>query len=101
MIIRSDKETWTIGRVFERSEIDDVFDLDDPPAITTKIADVISLLFRGGGHRIVLVQRSPVQLGSVVELFITDDALHDQTLKHAIDMALVSLAVTFHWAGRW
>lgn len=94
LIVRSDNTEWRMGEIFARSEIDDVFNLDFPPGITSKIADAFDLLFFGGGRKIVLVQRSPVQVGSLVEVFTTDDELRAQTLRHALDMALVSLLVT-------
>ncbi|HWL67354.1 MAG TPA: HAMP domain-containing sensor histidine kinase [Geminicoccus sp.] len=94
LIVRSDNTEWRVGTIFERSEIDGVFDLDRPPGIATKIAQAFDLLLFGGGREIVLVQRSPVQLGSLVEVFTTDDELRAQTLRHALDMALVSLLVT-------
>ncbi|WP_051329396.1 sensor histidine kinase [Geminicoccus roseus] len=94
LIVRSDNTEWRVGDIFARSEIDGAFNLDDPPGITTKITDALNLLLVGGGREIVLVQRSPVQVGSLVEVFTTDDELRAKTLKHALDMALVSLLVT-------
>ncbi len=94
LIVRTDNTEWRVGEIFARGDIDDVFNLDEPPGLTTKITDALNLLLLGGGREIVLVQRSPVQVGSLVEVFTTDDELRAQTLRHAIDMALVSLLVT-------
>ncbi|HEX2524717.1 MAG TPA: HAMP domain-containing sensor histidine kinase [Geminicoccus sp.] len=94
MIVRSEDAEWTVGRIFARSQIEDTFNLDDPPSIATKVIDALDLIFNGGQRQIVLFQNSPVRPGWVVEAFTTDEELRRQTLRHAIDMAVVSVLIT-------
>ena len=94
LIVTSPRGTFPLGEIYTPEEIDKRFDLDRPPRLSTKVADALDLLIAGGDRRLMLTKRSPAQLGASVEVFATDADLRAQTLKHAVDMALMSLTVT-------
>ena len=94
LIVNSPQGVIPLGQIYTRGEIEQRFDLDHPPRISTKIADALDLLFQGGGRKMMLLQKSPAQIGASVEVFATDTELRKQTIKHAVDMALMSLSVT-------